>query len=466
MKAMRKIFAVLIGTATTMLYLTSAATAQEKASHILFENVNVFDGVSETLSTNTKVLIENNLIKDVGPTASAPAGTQVIDGGGRTLMPGMINSHVHFNLTGLFHTLAGGQAAKWSQIGAQAAANARDQLMDGFTTVRDTCGMDNGLQKLVDAGALVGPRIYVSGACISPSSGHGDWRAPNQRTPLAAPSWLEQLGIIEVVDGPDAIRSASRRNFSNGAHFLKLMAGGGVSSELDPLWSHAYNQMELEAAVEAAEFFDTYVMVHAYTDRSIRAAINAGVKVVDHGQMASEEAVKLMAEKGIFWVNNMAGLDPDLLTHPNYASGPVRPKVEFYHEGSKNMIEYIKKHKPKIAFGVDTVLSTMHQGRAHRDFEKHIFSKWLGNHALLVALTSTPGELARLTGKRNPYPDAKLGVIEKGAYADILIVDGNPLEDVSVLGANEKWFDAEPRDESHETIRIIMKDGRIYKNTL
>ena len=129
------------------------------------------------------------------------------------------------------------------------------------------------------------------------------------------------------------------------------------------------------------------------------------------------------------------------------------------------MVEYIKKHKPKIVHNVDTVLSTIEFGRAHRDFEKFYFAKLFGNHAFLVAATSTGGELAQLTKRRNPYPH-KLGVIEAGAYADILIVDGNPLEDLSCLGANEQWFDAPPRDRGFDTINLIMKDGKIYKNTI
>ena len=143
----------------------------------------------------------------------------------------------------------------------------------------------------------------------------------------------------------------------------------------------------------------------------------------------------------------------------------VKPKLEAYLDGSKSLVAYIKKHKPKIVHNVDTVLSTIPFGRAHRDFEKYYFAELFGNHAFLVAATSTGGELARLTGKRNPYP-GKLGVIEAGAYADILVVDGNPLEDLSVLGANPQWFDAPPRDRGFETIRLIMKDGKVYKNTL
>jgi len=244
------------------------------------------------------------------------------------------------------------------------------------------------------------------------------------------------------------------------------MAGGGISSVIDPLWSIAYTPAEMEAAVEAAEYFDTYVMVHAYSNRTVNMALDAGVKVIDHGQMVTEDTVKRMAEEGIYWVTNLGGLDPSLLAHPNFGVEPVKSKLEMFIEGSANLVSYIKRYKPKHVFGVDVVLSPTMLARNTRDFEKHIFADWFGNHAMLVAATSTPGEMAQLTGRRNPYPEAKLGVIEVGAYADILIVDGNPLEDISVIGANEKWFGAEPREEGHETIRVIMKDGKIFKNTL
>ena len=438
----------------------------EKANYILFKNVNVFDGSGDTLSMNTSVLVENNLIKNVGPSITAPAEAEVIDGGGRTLMPGLIDSHTHIYATGVFQSFAGLQASKWDQIGAMANENARDYLYDGYTTIRDTGGMGSGLRELIDAGKVEGPRIYTAGAAIGPTSGHGDWRNPAQRTFEGVPSDLgNKLNLSYLADSPDDIRKASRLNFAHGASFLKLMAGGGVSSELDPLWSIAYSVDELKAAVEAASFFDTYVTVHAYTDETVTMALDAGVKSLEHGQMVSEETVRRISQDGIFWSLNLAGMDPALLQHPNFAMPTVKPKLESYLEGSKNLVEYIKKHKPKIVHNVDTVLSTIEFGRAHRDFEKHYFAKLFGNHAFLVSATSTAGELAQLTGKRNPYPQ-KLGVIEPGAYADILIVDGNPLEDLSVLGANEKWFDAPPRDRGFDTIRVIMKDGVIYKNTL
>ncbi len=444
----------------------SGALAQDALPQTLLTNVHIFDGISEERIENANVLVEGNLIKTVSTDGIDAPGATLVDGGGRTLMPGLIDSHTRIYVTGVFQTFAGMQAAKWDQIGAVSTENAADYLYDGYTTIRDTGGMGSGLRELIDRGVVEGPRIYTAGAVIGPTSGHGDWRNPTQRTyDYEADELGKRLNLSYIADGPDEIRKASRLNFAHGASFLKLMAGGGVSSELDPLWSVAYSVDEIAAAVEAASFFDTYVTVHAYTDETVIIALDAGVKSLEHGQMVSEESVKRIADEGIFWALNVAGLGPQLLNHPNYAMPTVKPKLESYLDGSKNLADYIKKHKPKVVHNVDTVLSTIGFGSSHRDFEKYFFSQMFGNHAMLVSATSTGGELAQLTGKRNPYP-GKLGVIQEGAYADILIVDGNPLEDLSVLGANPKWFDAAPRDRGFETIRVIMKDGVFYKNTL
>jgi imidazolonepropionase-like amidohydrolase len=452
--------------ATASLFLTSLAGAQAKGKpdYIHITNVTIFDGLNEQ-TVEGSVLIENNLIKEVGADVNAPEGASVIEGDGKFLMPGLIDCHVHLYLTGVFQTFAGMQAAKWDEVGIMVSENARDYLYDGYTTVRDTGGMSDGLRKLVDKGATEGPRVYACGAVISPTSGHGDWRIPTQVYPSADPDLGEKLGFTYLADSPDEIRKASRHCFAHGASFLKLMAGGGVSSELDPLWSIAYSITEMKAAVEAARFFDTYVTTHAYTDETVNMAIDAGVKCIEHGQMVSEKTVKRIAENGIFWSLNVAGMDPALLQHPNFAMPTVKPKLESFLEGSQSLAAYVKKYKPKIVHNVDTVLSTVEFGRKHRDFEKFYFAQMFGNFEMLKSATSTAGELAQLTNKRNPYPH-KLGVIEPGAYADILIVDGNPLKDLSCLGANPKWFDAEPRDRGFDTINLIMKDGNIYKNTL
>ncbi|WP_171171371.1 amidohydrolase family protein [Ruegeria sp. HKCCA0370] len=461
-----KQFTKVTAAASAFAMAASASFAQDSLPQTLFTNVHVFDGVNEERIENASVLIEGNLIKEVSTGAIDAPDATVIDGGGRTLMPGLIDSHVHLNLTGLFTSFGGAEYANWDGIGAMAAANARDYLMDGYTTVRDACGQGDAMKKLIDQDIIAGPRVYPSGACIGPQSGHTDWRSPRARAEGGPVSQVEELNLAVVADGVDEIRTAARRNLSFGATQIKLTVGGGVSSELDPLWSVGYSVEEIKAAVDVAAFFDTYVFVHAYTDETVQLALDAGVKVIDHGQMVTEETVKRMVDEGIIWSLNTAGFSPILFEHPNFARGtPAGIKLEIAHDQSKDLIELVKKYKPKIVHNVDTVLSTLDQGRAHRDFEKYQFADWFGNHAMLVSATSTAGELAQLTGQRNPYPE-QLGVIEAGAYADILIVDGNPLEDLSVLGAQPKWFDAEPREEGFETIRVIMKDGKFYKNTL
>ena len=261
-----------------------------------------------------------------------PKGTKVIDGGGRTLMPGLIDSHVHLNATGVFQTFAGLQAAKWEQIGAVAAENARDYLYDGYTTVRDTGGMGSGLKELIDRGIVEGPRLYVCGAAIGPTSGHGDYRNPAQRKYKEEPSDVgSQLNLSYIADGPDEVRKASRLNFAHGASFLKLHAGGGVSSELDPLWSVAYSKEEMKAAVDAAEFFNTYVTVHAYIDRTVKTALDAGVLCIEHGQMVSEETVKRIADDGIFWAINWAGYGSRPSETPEFCHADRETKVVGIH---------------------------------------------------------------------------------------------------------------------------------------
>ena len=446
----------------------SLAQEAEEPKRILFTNVNVFDGVSDSLSMNTNVLVEDNLIAAVGPSITLPEGTEVIDGGGRTLMPGLIDSHTHLYATGgLFSSWTDMQNVEWDQMPIAAAVNATDYLYDGYTTLRDVGGMGTtALQKMIDAGIVEGPRIYTSGAFISATSGHGDFRFPQQRVyGGSSEDQVTQLNLSYVANGEDAVRDAARVNLSNGAHFLKLMVGGGISSTLDPLWSLTYTQEEIEAAVEAAAGFDTYVTVHAYDDPSVNRSLDAGVKVIEHGHLISEETVQRIVDEGVFWSLNTAAMDPSLLTQGIFAVPPARPKLESFLEGSANVANLIKQYRPKIVLNTDTVFSLPAAARSHRDFEKHFHASLLGNHPFLVAATSTGGELAQLTARRNPYPN-KLGIIEKDAYADILIVDGNPLEDLSVLGADPKWFDAEPRDQGIETIRLIMKGGTIYKNTL
>jgi imidazolonepropionase-like amidohydrolase len=445
----------------------SAFAADEKPKQqSLFINCNIFDGVSDRLATGRRVLVEGNLIKKIGnKDLKATKHATVIDCGGRTLMPGLIDSHSHFNMN------AGGgvnqqEGMRWDEIASRAVAQAQDWLADGFTTVRNMGGTANGLKKTIDAGLIDGPRIYPSASYISQTSGHGDLLLGTQNQ-FPHQSNYYRLGLAQIVDGPDEVRRAVRRNFAEGASQIKIMMGGGISSEKGPLFAPQFTDEEVRAAVEEAATRDTYVAVHIYQDAHIRRAIALGVKSIEHGQFISEATAQLMKEKGVFIAPFIGGMSPEAFQHPAY-SVPGTPqfiKGKEFQRDSKDFIEIMKRVQPKIAMAVDIVFLTGENARRGRDFEKFAFARAFGNLQALRSMTSIPGELAQMSGRNNPYP-GKLGVIEEGALADLLVVDGNPLEDITVLGANPKYLDAEPRERGIETIRAIMKDGKLYKDTL
>jgi imidazolonepropionase-like amidohydrolase len=448
-------------------FITSVADAAPQQT--LFTNVNIFNGTDNKLYENHNVLVEGNLIKSISSKpipVNRSARTKVIDGGGRTLMPGLIDSHSHLNVL-----MPGGlkelEAAPWDRIASLAAGSAQEMLMEGFTTVRDMGGMSTGLKKTIDEGSLDGPRIYPSGAYVSQTAGHGDLTlASQQRNPQR--SNLVRLGITDLADGEVAVRKAVRNNLAEGASQIKIMMGGGISSEKGPLFASQFTDGEISAAVEEAATRDTYVATHIYQAEHIKRALRLGVKSIEHGQFIDEEGAKLLKEKGAFIAPFTTGFSPESLKHPVYGKvgTPQYAKAKEFQEDSKNFAAIMKKIKPKVVLAVDVVFQSGMDARRQRDFEKWTFTEALGNHMALKGMTSTAGELAALTGKNNPYPEGKLGVIEVGAYADLLIVDGNPLEDIRVIGANPKYFDAADRDKGIKTIRVIMKNGKLYKNTL
>ena len=462
MSTIRKILFVSVATLAVVQAWAQDATEQS----YLFTNVMVFDGTSEQLR-DVDVLVKGNKIVQVSeePLAVIASTTMtVIDGGGRTLMPGMIDSHTHLNLA-VSGGLVGLEAARWDQIASASAAAAQEWLMDGFTTVRDMGGMGDGLKKNVDAGLLPGPRIYPSGSYISQTSGHGDLLLGSQRDP----QWsnLVRLGLTQLADGPDAVRAAARKNIAEGATQLKLMVGGGISSEKGPLFAPQYTDAEIRAAVEEAATRQTYVAVHVYHAAHIRRALDLGVKSIEHGQFIDESTAKLLKKKGAFISPYVGGFSEEVFQHPLYGKegSPQNLKMKEFAQLSENFVDIMKKVKPKMVFAVDIVFLVGEDGRRQRDFEKWKFAESFGNFEALKAMTSVPGELAQLTGGTNPYP-YRLGVIENEAYADLILVDGNPLEDITVIGANPKYLDSAPREQGLQSIRLIMKDGRIYKNTL
>jgi len=320
-------------------------------------------------------------------------------------------------------------------------------LMRGYTSVRDLGGPVFGLKSAIDKGLVMGPRIWPSGAFISQTGGHGDFRLPTELP--AAPgafSYSERVGAAAIADDADTVRKRAREQLALGASQIKLMAGGGVASSFDPLDVTQYTVPELHAAVEAAENWGTYVTVHAYTPRAVQQAIAAGVKCIDHGQLLDDATVRLMAEKGIWW-----SLQPFTDDNPSpYAEGsPNRIKQLTMFNGTESAYQLAKKYKIKTAWGTDILFSASNLADQTKQLTKMV--RWYTPAEVLKMATADNAELLALSGERSPYP-GKLGVIETGALADLLLVDGDPVANIKVL------------EDSSRNLVVIMKDGIIYKN--
>ncbi|MFZ1951764.1 MAG: amidohydrolase family protein [Pseudolabrys sp.] len=417
----------------------------------LFQNVRIFDGKSAALSAPSNVLVRGNTIEriSVGPiTVEANANVRVIAAGGRVLMPGLIDAHWHSFMAATAMPLL--TTANPSYLHILAARQADATLMRGFTTVRDMGGPVFGLKRAIDEGVIKGPRIYPSGAMISQTSGHGDFRFPFElpRTPGGPLSQSEAQGAAAIADSPDEVRLRAREQLRQGASQIKLMAGGGVSSQYNPIESTQFTEAEIHAAVEAAENWGTYVAVHAYTPRAIRQAVAAGVKCIEHGQLIDEPTAKLLADKGIWWSLQPLTYDADVFARMSPVS--QRKALEVF-AGTENAYKLAKKYNIKTAFGADILFDAGAASRQGAYLAKLV--RWYTAAEILKMATADNGELMGLSGFINPYP-GKLGVVEVGALADLLLVDGNPLENIQLVADPDKNF------------LVIMKDGAIYKNTL
>ncbi|WP_441276656.1 amidohydrolase family protein [Tardiphaga sp. 172_B4_N1_3] len=428
-----------------ILALTFCTSAN--AGDVLFENVRIFDGRSATLSAPSHVLVKGNLIERISTAPIAAADAQRVAGNGHTLMPGLIDNHWHAMLIRVTPAQAFGDVGYNNLL---AGNEATDTLMRGFTTVRDVGGPVFGLKHAIDEGIVKGPRIYPSGAMITITSGHGDFRQLTDlpRTIGGMLTRMEQVGGAIVADSPDEVRVRTREQLMQGASQIKLTAGGGVSSPFSPVDVTTFTEAELRAAVEAAENWGTYVVAHAFTPAAIQRAVAAGVKCIEHGMLMDEATARLLAEKNI-WLS-LQPLPEGLRL--GFPEGSVqRAKADEVWPGIARSYEFARKYKIKTAWGTDVLFS-----RALAQQQGAILAsltRWYTPAEALVMATSTNAELLALSGKRNPYP-GKLGVVEQGALADLLLVDGNPLDNINLI--------ADPAN----NFKIIMKDGVIYKNTL
>ncbi len=416
------------------------------ADQTLFTNVNVFDGTSDKLKSQD-VLIEDNLIKQVDSNIDAPEGATVIDGGGRTLMPGLIDMHSHLCVQNGLIAFRDGYDAM--AAGAYTQTVLLEYLDQGFTTARDAGCNILGIAKAVNNGVIPGPRIFPSGGFLTQTGGHGDTGYFSDT--IGTKDSQEKAEWSYIVDGITEARRAARQNFRRGATQIKIMAGGGVSSEFDPLHTTQFSMEEMKAIVGVAEDYGSYVLAHAYHDRSVNRAIDAGVKVIEHNFLVSEDTIKRMAREGIVLsVQAQASLEAfgnvEAIT---FFSADQKAKGKKVNKGAIQMLNWAIKHDVKMVLGGD-----MFGPDVVRQADNIIWFNSLANDNLLAlqSSTSTSAEVLSMSGGMNPYKDGSLGTIAEGGYADIILIDGNPLENLQAL--------------KRDNVHLVMKDGTIYKNEL
>jgi len=415
-------------------------------SAVLFRNVRIFDGVDSDLPTGD-VLVVGNKISRVAPGGGVrpPAGAAVIDGDGRILSPGFIDIHAHLTLS-----LPADQtdAHPWV-VGAMTGVAARSYLDQGFTTVRDAGGTHPDIARAVDSGLFPGPRIYPSGAIVTQTSGHGDFRRPNAPHPTlcnCGTSHVLNHGFSVIADGVPQTLAAVREDLKHGATQIKIMGGGGVASDYDPIHTLQPSPEEIRAAVQAAGDWGTYVMAHAYTAEAVQRLVENGVKVIEHGLLIDEETARLCADKGVVMSTQVAvfrmGADLPGLTDNN------RAKMQQVLAGQDRLIGYIKKYELKMGFGTDFVFGMYDRLGLEFTARREYFSP----AEILRQATSESAEIIRMVGKLDRYE--RFGEIREGWLADLLLFEGNPFEDISIL------------TRPAESLAVIMKDGALHKNAI
>ena len=410
---------------------------------ILIENVRIFNGVDHKLKPGHVLVVDGIIDKVSQDRIESPAGARVIDGGNRVLSPGFIDLHTH---------LAGQNPRSMEKYhptvaGANAAAMARHYLDSGFTTIRDAGGTHPDFARAIEAGVIYGPRLFPSGAVISQTAGHGDFRAPHDPHPtlVGGTPYLESGSSI-LADGVDQTLMAARENLKAGATQIKIMGGGGVMSEFDPIHSLQPSPDEIRAAVQAASDWGTYVLAHAYTSAAIERLVVNGVKCIEHGLLIDDKTAKLVADKGVV-ISTQLVIFRTLQDLPGISERNLG-KLEAVLAGQENLIRLIKKYGIKTGFGTDFIQGgyTM----LTREFTER--AEYWTPAEVLVQATSESAEIIRMIGKLNRW--GNFGEIREGWVADLLLINGEPLEDISVLRNPETG------------LALIMKQGGIVKLAL
>ena len=466
MKKRNLFYTMMTITALVVAVALPQAQAQEKKepNQILITNVNVWDGRSDAVKMGIDVLIEGNLVKLVGAGIDAPKAHKV-DGKGGTVIPGLIDMHAHHAIhEGM---LEGRNSYDQMAIGAISGTRLREYLDQGFTTSRDAGGNVLGLAKAVRLDRIPGPRIFPSGGFISQVGGHADTGMVTDQ--LGDRDILARSGFGHIVSGRAEVMEAVRHNFRAGATQIKVMAGGGVASEFDPIHMTQFTFDEMKAAVDVAEDYGSYVMVHAYHDRSVNRAIDAGVRCIEHNFLVSEKTIMRMKKEGVALsiqsVMSLEAFAPENVAAITFFSADQKAKAIKVNSGASQMLKWALKHDIIMVTGGDM----FDKANVNRQIENILWLKKVGfsNVQALKTATSSAGYVLSWSSGMNPYKDAYpglseeektqkgigLGVVEEGAYADLLVIKGNPLEKLEVL-------------KDRGNMQLIIKDGHVWKNTL
>ncbi len=409
-------------------------------AQVLFQNCAILDSTAPELREGHYVLVEDDRIKEVSDKPIKASEARVINVGGRTLMPGLTDAHVH--VTAIELDLGSIDNVARSLLAAKSAVIMEKMLLRGYTTVRDAAGADWGLAEAVRLGLFKGPRLLYSGHGLSQTGGHADFRSKNDNSEGCACCY-ESSTMGRVVDGVAEVQKATRDELRKGAHQIKIMASGGVASPTDHIANTQFSLEEIKAIVAEAEAARTYVMAHAYTARAIKRAVECGVRSIEHGNLIDRETAELVASKGVFVVPTLVTYE---ILHRLGASMGLPAvsvsKVSAVRDYGLAAVEICKAAGVKLGHGSD-LLGAMHDYQA---LEFSLKGEVLTPHEVITCATATNAELFNMTGE--------IGVIAPGAYADMLVIEGNPLKDLNLLQEQGKYMS------------IIMQAGNFIKNEL
>lgn len=409
-------------------------------AQLLFRNFSLLEPEVGELQSGFELLIEGDAVKEVSDKPIKAGGADVIDCGGRTVMPGLIDSHVHVMLSEV--NIRYLEAVPLTLMTARAARLMLAMLNRGFTSVRDTGGADWGMKTAVDQGDIPGPRLFIAGAAIGPTGGHSD---PRRRTDFGMRCHCcdaMRFGMRQS-DGVSEMLKSVREQMRQGADHIKLMMSGGVASPYDPLDSLQFSPAEVAAAVEEAHAFGRYVCAHAYTPEAITRAAHAGVRTIEHGNLIDEASARLMAEKGMFLIANLVTYYAMRERAAEFGmTGDMLAKNDLVIDGGLRSLEICKRAGVPVAYGTD-LLGAL-QVEQSREFM--IRSEVMSPIEIIRAATTIGARIVRQEGR--------LGTLKAGACADLIVIDGDPLKNLGLF------------QEEGKHLAAIMKGGKFHKNRL